>query len=169
MTNTIGDIYEHNLDTATDNLTNKLQELCDKFAPLTEMSNRKKKYCQKPYIDKELLSDIKTKNRLYEISRTCPSETNKMAFNVMRNQVSSKLRAKKKAYFHNYFLKFRHNSKKVWDGINLALQQTRHKKTLPMTVKDVDGTLLEDDQQIANAFAKYLNTSNKCLTQPNPK
>ena len=146
---------EHNLDTATDNLTNKLQELCDKFAPLTEMSNRKKKYCQKPYIDKELLSDIKTKNRLYEISRTCPSETNKMAFNVMRNKVSSKLRAKKKAYFHNYFLKFRHNSKKVWDGINLALQQTRHKKTLPMTVKDVDGTLLEDDQKIANAFAKY--------------
>ena len=24
-----------------------------------------------------------------------------------------------------------------------------------MTVKDVDGTTLEDDQQIANAFAKY--------------
>ena len=94
---------EHNLDTATDNLTNKLQELCDKFAPLTEMSNRKKKYCQKPYIDKELLSDIKTKNRLYEISRTCPSETNKMAFNVMRNKVSSKLRAKKRHTFITIF------------------------------------------------------------------
>ena len=146
---------EQNLDIATDNLTSTLQELCDKFAPLTKISNRRKKYCQKPYIDKELLKDIRTKNRLYEITRTCPSEINKKAFSTMRNKVSAKLREKKKAYFHNYFKKYKHDSKKMWDGINLALQQTRHKKTLPMTVNDVDGTPINGDQNIANAFAKY--------------
>ena len=146
---------EQNLDTATDNLNSTLESLCDKHAPLKEMSQRKMKYCHKPYIDKELLNDIKIKNRLYEVSRKCPSEINKNAFVVKRNMVTAKLRENKKVYFHNYFTKFKHNAKKVWDGINLALQQTRHKKTLPTAIKDEDGTLLEDDKQIANAFAKY--------------
>ena len=46
----------------------------------------------------------------------------------MKNKVVAMLRAKKKAYFHKYFKQFKNNSKKMWDGINLALEQTRHKK-----------------------------------------
>ena len=148
---------EQNLDTAVNNLNDTLVELCDKHAPLEKVSNRKKKYCMKPYIDKELVHEIKNKNKLYSLYRRHPSEHNKVSFKTAKNKVVANLREKKKAYFYNYFKKFRNNSKKMWQGINLALDQTKHKNTFPTTVKDVDGTSLDDPHDIANAFANYFH------------
>ena len=73
----------------------------------------------------------------------------------MRNSCTSKLRLKKKAYFQQYLSRFRKNSRKLWSGINLALEQTRCKKSFPTVIKNTDGTPIEDDQKIANEFAKY--------------
>ena len=44
----------------------------------------------------------------------------------------------------------------MWDGINTALEQTRHKKSIPTTIKGTDGKPIEGDKNIANAFAKYI-------------
>ncbi len=43
----------------------------------------------------------------------------------------------------------------MWDGINLALEQTRKKKNMPNTVTDVDGTQISQADKLANAFANY--------------
>ena len=146
---------ELNLDKATENLVNSIEELCDKHAPLTKVSNRKIKYCHKPYIDRELLEQIRIKNRLYTTYQEHPSENNKIAFKELRNKVVSLLRKKKKAYFRSYFGKFRNNAKKMWDGINLALEQSRKKKTIPNYVTGTDGNLISGSKNLANAFAKY--------------
>ena len=90
---------EQNLDTAVNNLNDTLVELCDKHAPLEKVSNRKKKYCTKPYIDKELVQEIKTKNKLYSLYRRHPSEHNKVSFKTAKNKVVANLREKKKAFF----------------------------------------------------------------------
>ena len=46
----------------------------------------------------------------------------------------------------------------MWEGINLALDQTKHKKTVPMTVKDINGIPQDKSEKIANAFADYFQT-----------
>ena len=112
-----------NLDEAVRNLDNVLTELCDNHAPMQKMSNRKKKYCSKPYIDKALVTDIKHKNMLYSVYRRNPTECNKNAYKTAKNKVNSKLRENKKIYFDYYFQKFRNDSKKMWQGINLALMK----------------------------------------------
>ncbi len=164
---------ECNLDTATENLNNCIQELCDKHAPLTKMSNRRKKYRNKPWIDFSMLTEIQSKNKFHGIKGNVPTQTNINTFNTMRNSCTSKLRSRKKVYFQQYFSRFKNNSKKLWDGINLALDQTRHKKALPTVVKDIDGKPLEGDQIIANAFAKYFkgvpaSTKSKILPYKHP-
>ena len=59
-------VYEEaNIDTAVENLNNRLQSLCDKHAPLTKLSNRQNKHLTKPWIDRDLADEIKKKNRLY--------------------------------------------------------------------------------------------------------
>ncbi len=149
---------EDNLDCATENLNECLQELCDKHAPLNKLSNRRKKYYNKPWIDFNMLTEIQDKNKTHGVKGRMPTETNVNTFNVKRNSCTSKLRSKKKEYFKQYFNKFRNNSKKLWDGINLALEQTRRKKALPTIVKDVDGKPIEGDQKIANVFANYFKS-----------
>ena len=147
-----------NLDETVCNLDNVLTELCDRHAPLQKMSNRKIKYCTKPYIDKALVVEIKIKNKLHSAYRRNPTECNKNAFKMAKNKVNKKLRENKKKYFDNYFNKFRNDSKKMWQGINLALDQTKHRKTLPTIVRDADGTNLDDPHDIANAFASYFQS-----------
>ncbi len=150
--------FESNLDVATENLNNCLQELCDKHAPLTKLSNRRKKYCKKPWITTDLVQEINCKNKVHGVKSSKPTEINKEVFNKQRNIVTAKIRASRRKYFANYFSKFRNNSKKLWDGINMALEKTKNKKSLPTVVKDINGNLIEGDQKIANAFAKYFKS-----------
>ena len=50
------------LNSCTANLITNLKDLCDRHAPRTSISKRKMKYCDKPWINKELLGLIRTKN-----------------------------------------------------------------------------------------------------------
>ena len=61
------------LDTATENLFDNIVKLCDKHAPKIKVSKRKLKYCNKPWIDKELLDIIRAKNALYRKLKSNPS------------------------------------------------------------------------------------------------
>ena len=147
--------YESNLDVATENLNKSIVELCDKHAPLKKLSNRRKKHNNKPWIDDNLLTLIRMKNHAHAVKSSTPTAINTEAFNKLRNLVTSQTRDKRKKFFAEYFQKFRTNSRKLWDGINQALEQTRYKKSLPNKIKDVNGKPVEGDQNIANAFAKY--------------
>ena len=146
-------IGEDNLETASDNLTNTLENLYDKHVPLVKLSNRKSKYCDKPWIRGQLLLDIRTKNNLHGIKGS--SANNEENFRVNRNHVTSQLRRAKKMYFKDYFNNHRNNTRKMWEGINLALAQSKNKKQLPSQIKDENGNTLNDPQDIANSFAKY--------------
>ena len=95
------------------------------------------------------------KNHAHALKKSTPTAINKYNFNILRNIVTSKTRDKRKQYFAQYFDKFKNNSRKLWDGINSALEQTRYNKSLPTIIKGVDGKPIEGDQNIANAFAKY--------------
>ena len=149
---------EPNLDRATENVTNIIDDLLEKYVPLEKVPKRKIKYCQKPWIDKEMLKTIKRKNKMFTKYKNCPTEKNKIEFRKIRNKVTADLRNKKKKYFQKYFQKFKNDSKKIWDGINLALDQTKNKKSIPTEIVDTDGTILTEPKQKAKAFAKYFES-----------
>ena len=149
---------EPNLDNATENLNNCITELCNKHAPLEKLSNRHKKHNNKPWIDNELTAIIRLKNIAHARKTSTPTAINKSNSDKLRNIVTAKTRENRKKYFADYFHRFKSNSRKLWDGINMALEQTRRKKSIPSTIKDVDGKPVEGDQNIANAFAKYFKS-----------
>ena len=139
---------EADLDIAVQNLSDVLQQLCDQHAPLTTPSNRMKKHMNKPWIDNELLALTKNKNRAYNKKTSTPTAINKLIYDRLNSQVTAMKRRNKKRYFKEYFTRFKHNSKKLWDGINIALEQTKHKKALPTVIYDVDGvTPIEGDKK----------------------
>ena len=147
--------FEANLDTATKNLDDTLLNLCDKYAPMKKISNRQKKKFNKPWIDQELREEIRLKNIAHNTKTSTPTAINREIFNRLRNQVTSKTKVKMKKYFNEYFDRFRLNSRKLWNGINMALAQCKNRKGLPTSVTDLKGKKIEGDQNIANAFANY--------------
>ena len=100
------------LDICTGNLIDNLHKLCNKHAPITKCSKRKLKYCNKPWIYKELLELIKHKNNLFRKKKNYPCDFNNCEFSKMRNKVNHETRKKKKLYYSKYFNQYRNNSKK---------------------------------------------------------
>ena len=148
----------NNLDTACENVITNIETLIDKHAPLNKVSKRKQKYLKKPWIDAELVSDIKNKNKLFNLQKQCPTAFNKQNFRKHRNLVTAKIRKKKKIYFNKYFDKFKHDAKKMWDGMNLALNISKKKKSFPNSVINTTGDTLDNPQKIANSFADYFES-----------
>ena len=146
---------EPNLDKAVDNMLISLDNLLDSHAPLRKLSKRKQKYVVKPWIDYNTVTEIKHKNMLYHAKSKCPSEINIVAFKTHNNSVTTKRRNKKKAYFREYFQKHKHDSSKMWIGINQAMEATKSKKQLSLSITDVKGKLMSDSSEIAESFANY--------------
>ncbi len=146
---------EANIDIAADNIVSSLDALLESHAPLNKISKRKQKYVLKPWIDQSTVADIKQKNKLYYDKSKNPSEVNIVAYKTFNNQVTTKRRNKKRAYFKAYFEKHKHDSSKMWTGINQAMERTKAKKQLSLSIKNVKGKLMSDDSEIAESFANY--------------
>ena len=144
------------LNSCTANLITNLKDLCDRHAPRTSISKRKMKYCDKPWINKELLGLIRTKNTLYSKKMNFPSEVNNTNFSKMRTKVNHEKRNKKKMYLTKYFNEHRTNVKKTWEGLYMALEVTKNKKTVGTNIKDnKTGIIYNNPTDISNKFAEY--------------
>jgi exonuclease III len=144
------------INTCIENMINHIKILCDRHCPLTQCSKRKLKYSNKPWIDKALLQLILLKNVIYRKKKVHPSEHNRSLFSKIRSQVNHSMRLKKKEYFINYFNNYRTNAKKTWEGLYMAMEITRHRKTLSTNIKDsTTGQIFNNPKEIANRFANY--------------
>lgn len=146
---------ESNMDTACHNLVHNIETLLDKHAPRKKVSKRKLKYLKKPWIDNELLKEIKHKNTLYSLQKQTPTTLNINNYRNQRNLITKRLRNKKKRYFADYFKKHKADARKMWAGMNLALDSTRKKKSFPNSVTDTSGVTLNNPGKIANSFARF--------------
>jgi len=155
------------INKCTQNMISHIQDLSDKHIPKTQCSKRKSKYASKPWIDAELLKLIVNKNRLFRKMKKHPSEINKDNFTQSRAHVNKLNKQKKKNYFTKYFENHRTNSKKTWEGLYLAMEMTKRKKTLGTCIKDLStGKIHSNPKEIVNGFANYfeqvpINVRNK--------
>ena len=157
------------LDTAVENLFENVQNLCDKHAPKVKVSNRKTKYCNKPWIDNELVHLIRQKNCMYRKMKKLPTSINTLSFKQTRNLVNHKTRIKKKLYFDNYFNIHKKNMKKSWEGIRYAMELSNNKKSIPNTMRNkATGLTYDNPQSIVDQFAIYFESvPRNCINQLN--
>ena len=148
-------VTETNIDKCFENIIDETYNLLDNHAPLIEVSHRKAKYCYKPWIDPQLLTEIRVKNKFYETKKIRPNEINKEIYKAQKNRVTKLIRSKKRQYFNNYFNKYRHDTRKTWEGITLALESTKNRKTLPQVIYDTKNKPLSTPCEKANSFAEY--------------
>ena len=123
-----------------------------------EPSNKMLKHMNKPWIDSTLLKLIQEKNQAHANKTNIPTEQNKNLYSSLNRKTTSYKRKKKKQYFKDYFTKFRNNSKKLWNGINTALEQSKSKQALPTSIRNTDGSNVEGDRNIARTFAQYFES-----------
>ena len=157
----LGNVCNDNLDlnSCSRNLITNIQDLCNTHAPKISGSKRKMKYFDKPWIDSELLSLIKIKNNLYQDKVKSPTENNEDKFRSARTRVNNQLRKKKKEYLTKYFNEHRTNAKRTWEGLYMALDISRNKKTVFTNIKDVKSdTIYSDPTEVSNKFAEYFKS-----------
>ena len=89
-------LHENNINSCFENIINQCQTLLDKHAPLTNISNRKAKHINfKPWVDSELLQELKIKSSLYEKKKKLNSDSNNENYRHQKNKVTSLTRKKK--------------------------------------------------------------------------
>ena len=165
---------ENNIEKCFENIIEQTDQLLNKHAPLTKISHRKAKHVFfKPWIDNKLIAEIRQKNKLFKKQKKLNNEINKTAYKTQKNKVTNLTRHKKQKYFSEYFIKYKQDTRKMWDGINLALEQTRKKKSLPNTIYDTENNPVTKSQDKADCFAKYFESvpknTRKKITPTNKK
>ena len=148
-------IKESNIDKCFENIINETENLLDLHAPLEKISKRKAKHYFKPWINAEKVKEIKIEANLYGKYKKNPNRINSSKYKSQKNKVTNLNREGRNKYFSAYFEKYKNNVKKTWDGINLALNQTKNKKTLPGVIYDSNNKPVRESKNKAKSFAKY--------------
>ena len=115
-------ISETNVKEDVKKFISHIEELLDKYAPLTKLNNKELKQKNKPWITKTILKLIKVRHRLYnkfikEKDIEKKEQTHK-EFKILKNSITKEIRSKKKQFYQQYFLGNSKNARKLWAGIN---------------------------------------------------
>ena len=126
---------------------NGLNKLTNKHAPLKNISKRKAKQLNKPWITKGLKKIIKIKNHLFYLG-----DFDK--YKLYRNKILTLTRISKKNYYHTYFNNNLKNMKKIWVGINSLIN--REQKVL----KPISALKCPNNNEITRNPSKITNILN---------
>ena len=67
------------------------------------------------------------------------------------------IRKSKRNHYHSYFENFKHNSKKIWKGINELINRSKCKNTDKIQLR-INNNIINDDNMIANHFNQYFTS-----------
>ena len=105
------ELYAANLDSidsvhdAFDKFKEVLQNTANKFAPLEKASRREKKISQKPWLTRELLNKIKTKNKLFKQLHKKFDKDNFEKYKKQRNALNREIKSAKETYYKDSEIK----------------------------------------------------------------
>ena len=112
------------------NFLHVFNQALDIHAPMTEIkpSKRDAKRNAKPWITKDILKLIKTKDKIYKKfikqKNTIIKEQIFKTYKQQKNEITKIIRISKKKYYNEYFTKNNGNLKKLWVGVNQILNKT---------------------------------------------
>ena len=133
----------------------------DKHAPLRKLTNKEYKHPFKPWIDSTITNKIKEKNKLLKKLAKCKDSARKdhlrEQFKNVRNDINYMVIGKKKEYFKNYFIRYKTNVKKVWEGIKGIINVKSEMNSSPNSI-EIDGNILTNPKLIAGSFNDYFTS-----------
>ena len=110
-----------------------LNSTIDKHAPLRYLTKNEVAIKSKPWLTKDILKSINTRIKYYKKIMSTKDVKWYKIYKVYRDKINHLIRKSKNNYYKKYFIKFKQNSKKIWNGINELISQknvknnSRHK------------------------------------------
>ena len=152
-------------DQYTTNFLNIIDNLLDKHIPYEKNSNKIKKQNSKPWINNDILNAIKNKHKIYNQylkSKNLIIKNDLLnKFKLLKNDITKQIRQSKRDHYNGFFQKYRHNARKLWQGINEIINTKTKNKFMPTSIEiEVDKKLITitDEKQIANTFNQHYTT-----------
>ena len=132
--------------------------LLDEFAPYRRISKKEFKLKAKPWIDHEILKNIKLRDKLLLKYHKSNDATNKIIiyakYKLIRNSITKLKREAKKRYYKDFFELNKTKISIVWKGIK-SIVNIKQSSRKDITLIDGDGKDITDPYKISNSFNKY--------------
>ena len=142
----------------------QFRKLYNKFFPLRKFKcGYKTKKC---WLSNALKVSIKTKNRLYLISKRHPTEDNIQKYRLYKTHLQRLLRNAEKQYFHDLLEANKMNLKKSWSIIKNVINKKQHSQT--SSEFNVNGVITSDHKVVADAFNRFFTNIGKHLSDKIP-
>ena len=142
--------------------------LVNKYLPLRPSTKKEIKRRQNPWMTNAILKSIKTKNQLYFIKCKYRLQMNINRYKKHRNMLNRVIIMAKQDYYKLKLQSSANKSKAIWSVINEIL--SKKKKTSSINkIRAVNGQILNQPSQIADAFNTYFGNIGKQLASKIPQ
>ena len=132
--------------------------LLDEFAPYRKISKKEFKLKAKPWINHEILNNIKIRDKLLLKYHKSKDATNKIIiyekYKLIRNSITKLKREAKKRYYKDFFEKNKNKTSIIWKGIK-TIVNIKPSSRKDITLIDDNGKDTTDPYKISNIFNKY--------------
>ena len=145
-------------NSAADCIMSTYHSLIEKYMPIKSLSRKQKRFFNKPWITKGIKISIRTKNKMFKLSKDCPETPIIEKYKAYRNLLTRlKIRARNN-YYSALAVDYGNDKSKIW---RLVKEITKRKKITNNSIKtviDKDGNKLHDSKLIANSLNEHFST-----------
>ena len=156
------------------NIMDKLIQDCrEQHLPSRTIKYNKYKHKKSEWITMGILKSIQFRDKLYAKLKSTPTNSNdynryKLNLKSYNNILNKLIMNAKKSYYHNEFLKHKHNIKNTWLTINNLLCRQKRKTHFPNEIK-INSVSITDQNSIANEFNNYFTSVGLTLSNRIPQ
>ena len=138
-----------------------INSLIDKYMLLIKMSQKEIQQQYKPWINKEILSMITEREKLYKsyVKTKNVDIKNELhhEYKLLRNKVREETRQCRKKYLQEFFTKNINHIKNTWKGIKSIIKINSCNKSQPSSLL-VNNKLVSEPKDVAETFNEYFST-----------
>ena len=139
-------------------LTSTYHDLIEKYMPLKKLSRKQKRFSSKPWISKGMKTSIKTKNKLYALSKKTNDPIDIRKYKKFRNILTNiKLRSKYD-YYSELAIRYGNNKSKIWRLVNDISNRKRCANNTIKSMKNSNGKKLCEPKLIAQCLNKHFSS-----------
>ena len=144
-------------------LTKSIENRC----PMRKIKISKKRIIKEPWLTKGIISSSRKQLRLYKKSLTTKSEIDCEKYKQYRDCLQRIKRNCKRLYFSQQCERHKHNTKKLWETINMMTGKLVNKMSV-IDYVTIDNVKKFNAMEISNEFAKYYANVGKNLSDNTP-
>ena len=140
-------------------LENHIDQVNKKHIHTRELTKKEMRDLENPWIDTEIKTMIKKRNLVHTLfiktSDKEKKEELKSRYKKLRNDVTSKIRSKKRKYYEDFFNENSNNLRNTWRGIKSIINLDKNSSSPNSLIRE--NKLITDPKEVATEFNKYFS------------